>query len=316
MRQTTIEKIEEIKKRQFGVEVEMYNIRRRIACEKVAEYFHTEITICNVGGSYNKWTCDDNKGRKWCFISDSSICDSYDGCEMVTPLLTYDDMNDLQAITRILRKEGGRSDPENNCGVHVHVDVADMTAHQLVNLTNLVASHEQLIKDAISVDEDRNNRWCRSVEPKFLERINREKPNDLDKLKYIWYDSQGYSVSEANDHYSHTRYHLLNFHSLWQNKGIEFRCFQFANRTGARMGGLHAGELKAFIQLCLALCETAKQATSVKSKPSKLQTDNPQFAMKRFMRKLGLKGKEFSTVRNVMFRNLDGDLNERHITVA
>ena len=313
MRQTTLEKIEEIKKRRFGVEVEMYDIRRRHACEYVAQYFNNMDSVCNVGGTYNKWTCEDGLGRTWTFMSDSSIRDYNDGCEMVTPLLNYEDLPALQDIIRLLRKNGAGSNPEHGCGVHIHVDVDDLDVKGLINLTNLIASHEALMNDAINTDTDRSDRWARAVHSEFLKAINRQKPETKEQLKHLWYSTQGYSDNECREHYSQTRYHLLNFHSLWQNKGIEFRCFQFCNPNGRRRGGLHAGELKAFVQLCLALCETAKQATAIKSKPSKLQTDNPAFAMKRFVRKLGLKGKEFGTLRDVMFRNLEGDARVRHI---
>lgn len=312
MRQTTLEKIEEIKKREYGVEIEMCNLSRRNSCEVVAEYFHTDESVCNAGGYYNKWTCDDRQGRTWTFMSDSSI-DGYDGCEMVTPLLTYEDLPDLQAIVRLLRKHGAISNPEHGCGVHIHVDVEDFDVKGLINLTNLIASHEALLNDAINTDEGRTDRWARAVPTKFLQEINKQKPETRDALMHLWYSTQGYSDDERTEHYSQTRYHLLNFHSLWQDKGIEFRCFQFCNPNGRRRGGLHAGEMKAYIQLCLALCETARTATAIKSKPSKLQTDNPAFAMKRFLRKLGLKGKEFATLREVMFRNLEGDARIRHV---
>ena len=304
------QKIEKIKQGTFGVEVEMYDIRRTDAAYALGELWETSSTVDNEGGYYNVWSVEDKDGRRWKFMSDSSICDSWGGCEMVTPLLGYQDIELLQEATRHLRKKGAKSDPSHDCGVHIHVDVGDFSAKQLLNLTNLIASHEELIKDAISVTDDRR-RWCKATNPKFLREVNKVKPTTVSEFKRVFYESQGYDTDEQSVHYSDTRYYLLNFHSLWQNKGVEFRCFQFANPTGARRGGLHAGELKSYIQLCLALVEMARSANGVKSVASKAQRDNPQYAMMRFIRKLGLKGGEFKTVREVMFKNLDGNARTR-----
>ena len=58
-------------------------------------------------------------GREWKFQKDVSIAgpDSQK-CEMVTPILTYEDMETLQELVRILRKAGARSDATRGCGVH------------------------------------------------------------------------------------------------------------------------------------------------------------------------------------------------------
>ena len=315
MNELAKQKIEKIKQGKFGVEVEMYNIRRRDAAYALGELWDTSDSVDELGGYYNKWCVKDRKGRRWEFMSDSSISDGWGGCEMVTPLLEYEDIELLQEAIRHLRHKGAGSDPTHDCGVHIHVDVADFNAKQLLNLTNLVASHEALIKDAISVTEDRR-RWCKATHPQFLKEVNRIKPRTVREFRKVFYESQGFDEDEACTHYSDTRYYLLNFHSLWQNKGVEFRCFQFANPTGDRRGGLHAGEMKSYIQLCLALVEMARSVNGAKSVPSRAQADNPQYAMKRFIRRLGLKGGEFKTVRDVMFKNLEGNARVRRVDLV
>lgn len=40
---------------------------------------------------------------------------------MVTPILTYEDIETLQAIIRLLRKAGAKSSPSRGCGVHIHI---------------------------------------------------------------------------------------------------------------------------------------------------------------------------------------------------
>lgn len=317
MTDATNQKIEVIKTIKFGVEVEMYDIQRRTAADVVAEYFGTPELTDRGDRTYSRWVAYDLSGRKWQFLSDSSIRDYNDGCELVTPLLTYDDIPTLQEIIRKLRKAGGRSDPNHNCGVHIHVDIGDMDTKHLANLVNMIASHEELIKDAINIDCSRASEWSQAVDPEFLKQMNEKKPTTMEEMRKIWYESMGYDEDGMYDHYNRSRYHLLNLHSLWQGKGVEFRCFQFANPSDRsdgrqRRGGLHAGELKAYIQLCLGMVATAGLVNSVKSKATRQQNENPQYSMMRFLRKLGLKGGEFKTLRELMFRHLEGNARVRH----
>ena len=112
-----------MKKQTIGVEVEMYNITREKAARTIAEYFHTEGTVKYIGGSYSAWACKDNKGREWKITRDSSIQAASDDekAELGTPILTYDDIPDLQEIIRQLRHNGAKSDPAHMCGVHIHI---------------------------------------------------------------------------------------------------------------------------------------------------------------------------------------------------
>lgn len=306
MKLTKIEKIEAIKAGRFGVEVEMYNIARGVAAKVVAGFFGTTSSVEWRGGVYDKWICKDAQGRTWTFMRDSSIHDSMGGCEMVTPVLAYEDIETLQEVIRVLRHAGAKSDPNHECGVHIHIDAEGQTAATLRNLANLMKSHDELILNAIGVDAQRRS-WCRPVAEDFIIQLNREKPTTMQGVKRVWYESQGESVFAETEHYNRTRYNILNLHSLWQGKGIEFRCFQFDNPTDDRKGGLHAGQLKAYIQLCLALCATAKATKYTRHVVKDEQRTNPRRVMYRWMElKLGMQGAEFQTARKLFIRNLEG----------
>ena len=54
-----------------------------------------------------------------------------------------------------------------------------------------MASHESLIADALNLDRGRMNRYCRTVDPRFLEQVNRKKPSTMAQLADIWYTSHG-----------------------------------------------------------------------------------------------------------------------------
>ena len=86
---------------------------------------------------------------------------------------------------------------------------------------------------------------------------------------------------------------------------IEFRLFQFDKPTTEKKNGLHAGQLKSYIQLCLALSEMAKGLRTASPKPQ--QTENPKFAMRTWLIRLGLVGNEFATARNFLTKNLSGN---------
>lgn len=312
MKNATENKIKAIKAGKFGVEIEMYAISREKAARLVAEYFGTQRTVRR-GVGYSRWVCEDTKGRTWNFMSDSSIHDMGNGgCEMVTPVLGYDEIETLQEVVRILRKNGAKSDPNHECGVHIHVDTEGQTAQSLRNLVNMMASREKLLLNAIGVGEIRR-RWCKVCDPRFVEAMNSKKPTTLEQVQTIWYEAQGVGTHEVNVHYSGTRYHVLNLHSMWQGKGIEFRCFQFDNPTADRKGGLHAGQLKAYIQICLAMTERAKTGACRKAE---VQQENAKYAMARWMSKLGMRGAEFDTAREIFERNLSGNANKRNEVAA
>ncbi len=54
-------------------------------------------------------------------------------------------------------------------------------------------------------------------------------------------------------HYNDSRYHMLNYHATFTKGTVEFRLFQFDAPADGKLNGLHAGQLKSYIQLCLCL---------------------------------------------------------------
>lgn len=106
---------------------------------------------------------------------------------------------------------------------------------------------------------------------------------------------------------------MLNYHATFTKGTIEFRLFQFDMPSGNYKGGLHAGELKAYIQLCLALSEMAKEVKYASAKPQ--QIENQRFAMRTWLNRLGFIGDEFKTARQVFTRHLDGNSAFRYGTI-
>lgn len=307
--------VAEMKKQTIGVEVEMNSITRRDAAKIAAEFFGTgrcEDTAYRNG--YRTWSAWDAQGREWKFQRDSSIHGlDAEKCEMVTPILTYDDMDLLQELVRRLRKAGARSDPTRGCGVHIHIGAKGHTPQSLRNLANIMASHESLLADALAIDRDRIQSYCGMVSPRFIREVNQRKPSTMSDLADIWYTAN-YASSGRNEHYNDSRYHMLNLHATFTKGTVEFRLFQFDAPADGKKNGLHAGQLKSYIQLCLALSQMAKNLKNASPKPQ--QTENPKYAMRTWLLRLGFIGEEFATARNTLTRRLAGNAAFRNGSVA
>ncbi len=285
----------------FGIEIELTGISREAAAKAVAEHFGTSAHY--LGGGYDKWEAKDNQGRSWTVMNDSSISPETKRqgrrtaagldhrVELVSPICTYSDIETVQELIRTLRKAGAMAN--SSCGIHLHIGKERFTARTLRNLVNIIASKEDLIYQALQVDRDRERRYCQKVNQSFLEELNRQKPTELDELADLWY--KGY-----NDHrsrkYHPSRYHGLNLHSVFHGPTLEYRSF---NST------THAGKVKSYIQLCLAISYQALSQKSARAK--KTQTTNPKYTFRTWLLRLGLIGKEFETARLHLLKNLEGD---------
>ena len=284
----------------FGIEIEMTGITREKAAEAIAEYFGTESFY--IGTYYKTYGAKDRQGRTWKATFDSSIiaqkksggrtvraADEYK-CEVVSPILTYEDMADLQEIIRQLRHKGAFVNSQ--CGIHINVDASRYTPQTLRNLVNIIASKEDILYKALRIDPARM-RWCKKTNERLIEAINRKKPQTMEALKDIWYAG---STRGRDEHYNDTRYHGLNLHSTFTKGTVEFRLF---NST------THAGEIKAYIQFCLAVSHQA--LTQKKASARKTVTDNEKYAFRCWMLRLGLSGDEFKTCRLHFLKHLEGN---------
>ncbi len=289
----------ELKGQRFGIEIEMTGISRQEAARVTAAYFGTESIY--LGTYYEIYAALDGQGRQWKFMKDASITaerkkgdrrvGAGDDCqtEMVSPICRYEDIIPIQEIIRELKKHGAITN--KSCGIHVHVDASPFDARTLRNITNIMASKEDLIYNALKVSVDRERRYCQKVEERFLEELNQKKPKTLDGVERIWYDG----ASRRHTHYDDSRYHCLNLHSVFQKGTVEFRLFN---------GTLHAGKIKAYIQFSLAI--TAQALNQACASRRKTQTTNEKYTFRTWLLRLGLIGDEFATARQHLLAELPG----------
>jgi len=289
----------DMKEQRFGIEIEMTGITRKAAADIAAAYFGT---VANFDGTYyNTYSALDIQGRKWKFMSDSSISaqkkfsrqivaasDDYK-TEMVSPICRWEDIEKVQELIRKLREAGAIAN--DSCGIHVHVDASPFNANTLRNITNIMASKEDLIYKALQVTVARQHRWCKPVDARFLEELNRRKPKTLHEVSRIWYNGG----DRSSVHYDDSRYHCLNLHSVFQKGTVEFRLF---NST------THAGKIKAYIQFCLAI--SAQALNQRCASRQKTQTTNEKYTFRTWLLRLRLIGDEFKTARIHLLEHLDG----------
>jgi hypothetical protein len=293
----------EMKTLRFGIEIETVGLTR----ESVANAIQTVVggNVNYYGGGYDKWQVVAADGRIWTSLKDGSVTGSYEnrGGEITSPILTYADLETVQSIVRTVRTAGARVDA--SCGVHVHVDGSRMTAKSLRSLALLVHNREVYIEGAVGVAPARKAQYCRSInDGGFITRLLASRKS-TEALRKAWYGEYTYA-NAAQDHYHSSRYHGLNLHSFFFRGTVEFRYFN---------GSLHAGEVKAYVQFCLALAARSLCSGSV-GKRQELATNSyaPRAAMYwTLTAQLGLVGDEFKTVREHLTKNLS---NEREEEVA
>lgn len=296
-----------MKTQHFGIEIEMTGITRSKAASLMATFFGTGRKY-HEGGAYDTYIAEDGQGRKWKTMNDSSLfpekkvggrtveATTNYRTEVVSPILSYDDIPSLQELIRTLRRAGAFAN--SSCGIHIHVGAERFTPKTLRNLVNVFYSKEDLIYRALSINPGREHRYCRKTDERFLRELNKKRPATMAKFADLWYIE---APCGRNMHYNSSRYHGLNLHATFTKGTVEFRLFN---------GTLHAGEIKAYIQFCLAV--THQALTQKKASARKTETDNEKYAFRCWMLRLGLIGDEFKTCRHHLLKNLTGNAAWRH----
>ena len=291
-----------VRTQRFGIEIEMTGITKKEAADVVAKFFNN--LSYHQGGAYDEYHVLDAKARCKIVNDASNIpmkkaqgeivpADSYYKVELVSPILTYEDIEPLQELVRKLRAAGAVSDSQYSSGIHIHIDAKPHTPNSLKNLVNLMDSKEDILYKALKIDPSRL-RYCKKINEELIATINKKKPKTLEALADIWY--QGYGSEDRTRHYHNSRYFGLNLHSVFTLGTQEFRLFN---------GCLHAGTIKSYIQFCLALSHQALIQKSASAR--RTISDNPKYTFRCWMLRLGLIGDEFKTCRYHMLKNLPGN---------
>lgn len=287
----------------FGIEIEMTGLTRNKAAEIIADEIGGEIT--NLNDNYDTKEIEGQDNRKWKVVSDASIRkenkrgrtdNGLYSVEVVSPILTEIDIDLVQRIARKLRAGGAKTN--NSCGIHIHLDGSNHTVQSIKNFIQIIASKNDLLYKALQIEEARM-RYCKKMDEQLVNNIKKKKPKTMQQIKDIWYNERnaGYHA-----HYHESRYHLLNLHSFFTgNHTVELRGF---NST------LHAGKIKAYILLALAMNNQA--LTQKKASNKKVQAENEKFAMRVYLNRIGFIGPEYKNYREHLYKHLDGSAAWRY----
>ncbi|GHU75084.1 hypothetical protein FACS1894188_05150 [Clostridia bacterium] len=217
--------------------------------------------------------------------------------ELVSPILTYyEDIKTVQELVRRLRKAGGFTN--SSYGIHIHLDGGSHTPKSIRNFVNIVASHNDLFYKSLQIAPERM-RYCKKMDEFLVTKLNRRNPISFSQIEAIWYDGH---YGNCHAHYHESRYHFLNLHSFFQgNHTVELRGFN---------SELHAGKIRAYIVLALALNHQALSQKSASSR--KVQSENEKFAMRVYLNRIGFIGDEFKSCREHLYLHLDGNAAWRY----
>lgn len=239
--------LRDISDRCFGVEIEGTGITQEQAAYTVAEATGGTVALHD-----GRWKISTQEGT-WMVTTDTSVA-AFDEngtsttnrlymVEVVSPKLKYKSINTLLNVVRKLQLKGFSTNA--SCGLHVHIDVSEASREAgslLLNLLNLTYTYQDLFYAAFAPESNRMH-YCKKLDESMLQQLNAD--NDSHKLSCIrehWYKDY------QDPHRS--RYQMLNLHSYFMGKGVEFRLFN---------GTLHAGIIRSNILFCLGLVNLASR---------------------------------------------------------
>jgi len=239
--------------RTFGVEIEFLypeGYSMNISAEEIVE----ALTDAGLLASWEHYTHTVMRG--WKLVTDGSVYENgYDGFELVSPVLTWNRIDEVELALKTLAEIGCVIN--TRCGIHVHHDVTDYQIMDFVRVYELYSSCEEEIDNCVHPTRRKNkNNFCKS-----LKRLNilklRERVQDLEKqysestYRVTISDAIGVMLNQIRSDYEtdSPRYLKLNVDSFRSYGTLEFRHFH---------GSLDPVAVKSWILLTQRIVETAK----------------------------------------------------------
>lgn len=276
----------------YGVEIETVGVDRRALAEAIRGV---------VGGSviadYRAWKVVDARSRTWMVVTDGSLSHGDASGEIVTPILGYADLEELQGVVRAVRGVHARVD--ETCSIHVHVGAEAFDPAAIARLAKSIHKQERLLEKALGISQGRLARYCRPMDEDFMRRLENQRPRTMQQISAAWYGRRNVVPQRYDSH----RYHGLNLTSLLFRGTLEYRWFQ---------GSLHAGEIKSYIQFCLALCARALKTKAASSRRREFNPASAKYDMRVWLLSLQMIGPEFKTARFHLLKRLSGSSAWKH----
>ncbi len=279
----------------FGIEIETVKRDRRTVADAIQSVVGGHVTHVGTPSCYDPYQVTDARGRMWRVVGDSSLTSVPDHlrAEIVSPILTYDDIAELQHVVRAVRACGATTD---ECtGIHVHLSHPDVTPKALANLAKLIYKQQDIIYAALGVNQRRMERYCKPIDPTFIERITKNPPTSFRQLNKQWYGR----FVEHPQRYDQSRYNILNLNGYFLRSAIELRAYS---------GSLHAGRVKAVILFSMALFARAMNCRGASAKKREYDPSSGKYDMRVFLiSALKMNGQEFKSARAHLLSLMSGD---------
>lgn len=210
--------------RQFGVEVEFYNITPQVAVQALQA---VGVNVEWMGYTHSVTT-------NWKIVTDGSVSGrgtgQGTGLELVSPILKGEEgLIELEKALNALDNAGAKVN--TTCGLHVHIDTAGMQNVQRKNFFNAYVRNQGLMDRLVSQSR-RNNR-------------NYTMPYNSSQV-------ETYAEAAATGRGGNNRYFTVNTCSLSKYGTLEFRQHQ---------GTVNGKKVVAWVQMLLAIAQTASNTT-------------------------------------------------------
>lgn len=276
----------------YGVEIETVGVDRRTLAEAIRA-----VVGGNVIADYRSWKVVDTRSRTWMVVTDGSLSGGDRSGEIVTPILGYADLEELQRVVRAVR--GAHARVDETCSIHVHVGAEAFGAAAIARLAKSIHKQERLVEKALGISAGRLARYCRPMDEDFIRRLESQRPRTMQQISTAWYGRRNVVPQRYDGH----RYRGLNLTSLLFRGTLEFRWFQ---------GSLHAGEVKAYVQFCLALAARALKTKAASGRRREYSEASAKYDFRVFLLTIGMIGPDFKTARFHLLKRLSGSSAWKH----
>lgn len=223
--------------RNFGVEIEMYNVN--------ASLLEDALRAEGIEAYWSGYT--HQISSRWKITTDSSVR-GMNACELVSPILSgTEGLEQVRKVMAVARRLGGRVN--KTCGFHVHWNCADFTGKNVQSLLRLYTKFEDVF-DSIMPPSRRgdSNQFCRSLKKDstlqwvtLLDQTGKKPAREVVGQFSDWYGGRYGS-----------RYHKVNVSAYLLYGTIEFRQHQ---------GTLNGDKAVQWIVLTQMLVNKAKRVS-------------------------------------------------------
>lgn len=210
--------------RTFGIEIEFFGCTR----QEVANELNRKGINCEVQG-YNHT----DSSTTWKLVTDCSVtsagtANGRGGNEIVSPILEGEDgLRQLKAVCDALATCNAKVD--KTCGLHVHLDAADLSVQDWKNAILTYAKYQDAI-DGIMPKSRRSNTYCEKFGTYLKQKF--EAASTLDEVVRVC-----------------GRYHVINTEAYLRHSTIEFR---------QHSGTTEYAKISSWVQMLMAMLQYAK----------------------------------------------------------